>query len=168
MGLDMYLIREVFIGNNYKDRNSEQFTLLPPVENPEFKDVIDSSKITSITENVIYWRKANAIHNWFVNQVQDGKDDCERHCVEKEKLEQLLLEIEQDLEALKEENITGNLNLEPTSGFFFGSTDIDEYYIEELKRTAKSLKELVERDKKISNLLKGKGVYTDYYYEASW
>ena len=23
-----------------------------------------------------YWRKANQIHNWMVNNVQDGNDDC--------------------------------------------------------------------------------------------
>ena len=27
-------------------------------------------------EEVGYWRKANAIHGWFVRNVQNGKDDC--------------------------------------------------------------------------------------------
>ena len=47
-----------------------------------------------IIERVGYWRKANQIHNWFVNRVQDGIDDCEYHheCT-KEILEELLARI---------------------------------------------------------------------------
>ena len=41
-------------------------------------------------ENVMYWRKANAIHRWFVNNVQGGEDDCEFHFeVTKEVLKKL-------------------------------------------------------------------------------
>ena len=32
-----------------------------------------------IIEQVGYWRKANQIHNWFVENVQDGEDDCCYH-----------------------------------------------------------------------------------------
>ena len=28
---------------------------------------------------IITWRKANAIHKFFVDEVQDGNDNCERH-----------------------------------------------------------------------------------------
>lgn len=30
-------------------------------------------------EEVAYWRKANQIHRWFVQNVQDGADDCMVH-----------------------------------------------------------------------------------------
>ena len=64
MGLDMYLIR--------KPRGTK----------------IDSEELY---EDVGYWRKANQIHNWFVNHVQDGIDDCDyHHEVTKELLEELL------------------------------------------------------------------------------
>lgn len=44
-----------------------------------------------IIEEVGYWRKANQIHNWFVENVQDGIDDCSYHNeVTKEILEELL------------------------------------------------------------------------------
>lgn len=44
-----------------------------------------------IIENVGYERKANQIHNWFVENVQNGEDDCQYHDeVTKEKLEELL------------------------------------------------------------------------------
>ena len=28
-----------------------------------------------------YWRKANHIHKWIVDNLQDGKDDCQEHSV---------------------------------------------------------------------------------------
>lgn len=45
-----------------------------------------------IIDQVGYWRKANHIHNWFVENVQDGEDDCRYHGeVTKEDLEELLV-----------------------------------------------------------------------------
>lgn len=32
----------------------------------------------SIWKEIGYWRKANHIHKWFVDCVQDGEDDCEK------------------------------------------------------------------------------------------
>jgi hypothetical protein len=43
-----------------------------------------------ITEEVAYWRKANAIHKWFVANVQDGVDECQEAYVEREQLQELL------------------------------------------------------------------------------
>ena len=39
---------------------------------------------------IITWRKANAIHKFFVDTCQDGNDNCERHWVSRENLEELL------------------------------------------------------------------------------
>ena len=41
------------------------------------------------------------------------------------------------------------------SGFFFGDTDYDQYYIEDLTYTKKALKEILQED-------------GDYYYQSSW
>lgn len=40
-------------------------------------------------EDVGYWRKANQIHNWFVQNVQDGEDDCGIYEVTQSKLIEL-------------------------------------------------------------------------------
>ena len=39
---------------------------------------------------IITWRKANAIHKFFVDTCQDGNDNCQRHYVSRESLEELL------------------------------------------------------------------------------
>lgn len=42
------------------------------------------------TVEVAYWRKANMIHHWFVNNVCDGKDDCRGYDVALEDIKNLL------------------------------------------------------------------------------
>ena len=42
------------------------------------------------TTEVAYWRKANAIHRWFVNNVQDGIDECQETIVTRNQLFTLL------------------------------------------------------------------------------
>lgn len=83
----------------------------------------------SLTMEVAYWRKANAVHSWFVREVQNNVDDCGEYDVSKEKLIQL-----RDLcFKVLDENESDLLN--PQSGFFFGSTEKDEWYYNYLQNT---------------------------------
>ena len=76
-----------------------------------------------------YWRKANQIHGWFVENVQNGVDECKKTYVPKEKLIELK-ELCEDLLHTKDKQKAQEL-LPATSGFFFGSTDTnDKYYWE--------------------------------------
>ena len=106
-------------------------------------------------EELIDWRKANHIHKWFVDNVQNGNDDCDNYPVSIEQLQKLLDVINEILGITIKEKILNSLKdgfdkekaeeLLPTqSGFFFGSTDYDEYYLEDLKRTQKVLKTFLE------------------------
>ena len=109
-----------------------------------------------ITENVAYWRKANAIHDWFVNHVQDGVDDCAYHDeVTKDILESLLETCEKVLSTPK---LATEL-LPTTEGFFFGSTDYDRYYYEDVKYTAETVREILETTDFEKEML---------YYISSW
>jgi hypothetical protein len=49
--------------------------------------------------------------------------------------------------------------LPTTPGFFFGSTDYDEYYYQDTKDTIEFLEKEMDADGKFNG---------DYYYEASW
>lgn len=126
----------------------------------------------SLIEHLVDWRKANAIHDWFVNHVQDGIDDCEYHNeVTKEILEELLDTCEkvlaaselvegkikngeryengkwiacmQDGEYIKDPSVAMEL-LPTTSGFFFGGTDYDEWYYDQIEYTANKIREVLE------------------------
>lgn len=125
----------------------------------------------TIMEQVGYWRKANQIHKWFVEHVQDGEDDCQYHneCT-KEILEELLDACKTVLdscamtygkikngshlvdgiwEPIYEE---GKIIIDPSiaeellpycSGFFFGGTRYDQYYVEDIVETIKILEEVL-------------------------
>jgi len=104
---------------------------------------------------LIDWRKSNMIHKWFVDNVQNGNDDCNDYPVTIDNLKELISVIDEILGITIKEKIVHSLKdgfdkekaeeLLPTqSGFFFGSTDYDEYYLEDLKRTQKVLKTFLE------------------------
>lgn len=104
---------------------------------------------------LIYWRKANAIHKWFVDNVQGGKDDCKEYLVSIDDLKQLLSVVNS---VLNDTSLADKL-LPPQVGFFFGSTEIDDGYWKDLEKTRDSLNELLSSPD-IEEL--------DIYYQSSW
>jgi len=109
-----------------------------------------------VTELLGTWRKANAIHGWFVRNCADGVDDCRPMWVSREKLETLL-------EIVREARKTPDrfhAELPPTKGFFFGSTEDLEWYHQDLATTEEILIEALKEPKDDFGF--------DFYYEASW
>lgn len=170
MGLDMYLIRKK------KDVKKEE----------EKVKEINWSEV----DEIAYWRKANQVHKWFVENVQDGTDDCGYYKVTQDKLQQLVdicNEILRQVELIdgkvlladyhqskdgKSEHIKeygiGKVidkpeiceQLLPTqSGFFFGGTEYDEWYYEDIRRTRDRLQAIID-------LLEW-NLY-EVYYGSSW
>lgn len=125
---------------------------------------------TSIYDEVAYWRKANQVHKWFVDHVQDGVDDCGNYGVTQEQLEDLLaacvtIKVNTHLKKAKIQNgITvkdgkpvpimedGKVIANPeiaqrllptTGGFFFGSEEYDQYYMDDIDETIKQLTDIL-------------------------
>jgi hypothetical protein len=99
-------------------------------------------------EQVAYWRKANSVHKWFVDKL-GAKNNLEQYPVSIERLQQL-----KDLCRLALETRNSEL-LPPTSGFFFGSTDIDDYYWSDLEFTIEKIDKVIAetpKNKRISYL----------------
>jgi len=103
--------------------------------------------------SVGYWRKANAIHQWFVDNCQGGEDDCRYAHVAREKMTELLALCQQVLL----QPATADSNLPTQSGFFFGSYEYDEYYFQDLKTTVKILTKALEMP-----------TDWEFYYHSSW
>lgn len=129
----------------------------------------------SIFTEVAYWRKANQIHNWFVNNIQDGTDDSGSYEVTKADIIILLalcktvknnselvsgnivngyrydneyhkIPIIQVGKTIEDPSIAIRL-LPTTTGFFFGSNEYDEYYMESINYTIETLEKiLIETD----------------------
>ncbi|GAK31043.1 hypothetical protein WOSG25_070200 [Weissella oryzae SG25] len=90
-------------------------------------------------KELMYWRKANQIRNWIVTQANADKDTnvtCELSKVE---LNALLI----DIKSVLDDNSMASRLLPTQNGFFFGSTDYDNYYFAELADTLKNLKPIV-------------------------
>lgn len=131
MGLDMYLNASRYLSDFDEadvEKKEAMLKLFPELEVYLEKD---KNPVREMVAEIGYWRKANAIHNWFVQNVQDGDDDCKRYFVNREELEKLKGLCQQ---VLADNSLAEEL-LPPTSGFFFGSTEIDEYYIDDLQKT---------------------------------
>lgn len=102
----------------------------------------------SVWREVGYWRKANQIHRYFVETVQHGEDNCGIYEVPKEVLEDLLERckiIEEFRKSGKEKDLKLVSYILPTTeGFFFGSTDYDEYYFADIALTIEILTRVLE------------------------
>lgn len=106
----------------------------------------------AIIEGAGYWRKANAIHRWFVDNIQNGEDDCKYHReVTEDDLNELISLCEKVILASRLVKKDGTCIIEDRSvaedllpvqdGFFFGSTSYDECYLNDLKDTIKICQE---------------------------
>ena len=154
MGLDMYLNKRVFIGANYEYRKVKGNINITMGED-DTPININFNKLDSIEEGIGYWRKANHIHNWFVENVQSGNDDCDTYSVSLKDLKELLNVCNKILE---DSSLAEEL-LPRTQGFFFGSIEYDEYYYDSIRYTISVLKEAIE------GFIPG---ITTYYYRSSW
>ena len=153
MGLDMYLEKKNYVQNWDHNPKEEQHEIVVK-QGGKVRVDIDPSKITYIVEGVGYWRKANAIHAWFVENVQNGIDNCQSSYVSTEQLKELLGAVEVVL--VHKDKASGIL---PTQGgFFFGGQEYDEYYFQDMEETKKIITELIKNDN-------GRA---EYYYTASW
>lgn len=155
MGLDMYLCRKTYV-KNWSHTPKEQKFEITVKKGDEFFKGINAERIAYIEEEVMYWRKANAIHKWFVDNVQDGEDNCKEYHVGREQLTELM---ELCKEVIKNPERAEEL-LPTTSGFFFGSSEYDEWYFNDLKETVEVITKLQQEED-------GNPVGS-YYYSSSW
>lgn len=100
-----------------------------------------------------YWRKANQIHNWFVENIQGGIDDCGDYPVTISQLDELKTLCQ---EVLDDKSKAEEL-LPTRAGFFFGSIEYDDYYFDELIDTIRIIDNIKNDDE-----------ITEISYVASW
>lgn len=159
MGLDMYMSKKTYVKRWEHNKPSDQFTVTIKRGRKKY-DKIKPERVSFIVEEVGYWRKFNALHNWFVNECADGEDNCQEIYIPEHKMEELIETLKSVKEICESDPVSRHKlsDLFPTSsGFFFGETSYGEYYIEQVNETLELLTGLMEED---SN--------GDYYYQASW
>lgn len=135
MGLDMYLV-----GKHY----------------PLNLEDGDGDQVEAIHINLGYWRKANAVHKWFVDMVQSGKDDCGEYPVKTEQLELLMQQCRKVLDG----QATPTEAMPTQAGFFFGSLEYDGYYLQDLENTIAICEKAIKKVKNNDRMI--------LYYRSSW
>lgn len=152
MGLDMYLSKRHYVKRWDHIPEAKQYAVVV-TRGGKPATHINPERVSYVIEQVGYWRKANQIHQWFVDNVQDGVDDCRDAYVGREHLVELLRLV---TEALNNRDKAPEL-LPSRNGFFFGSTAYDDYYWSDLEETKIMLTALLaETDE------------GDFYYHSSW
>lgn len=134
MGLDMYIYKNRYYGTYSGDDSKEKLN--------KVRDIV-GDEIDSFTTNkqVAYWRKANAIHHWFEVKVA-GRDieNCEEIQLTKDNLIELIADCKA---VLKNKKLASEI-LPTESGFFFGSTEYDDAYFDDLKSTIEMCQNIVD------------------------
>jgi hypothetical protein len=202
MGLDMYLYARQYVPQKNWSADSE------PITNPIFEAVnnlLDNNLPAPdfggmyIEQQVAYWRKANAIHGWFVRELANNVDECQDIYVRRDDLvtlrdlcvqvlanrsqalpntEQRTIELDGSnlsdeavvtsiVDRMKAESLKRNTNtivteddpLPPTAGFFFGSSEKDEWYYRDLEDTVDQINSILAATQD--------GDYS-FSYRASW
>lgn len=153
MGLDMYLMAEKSVRG--WDATEKDYKQLVELFGLPATWTCGPFPVGRITLNVIYWRKANSVHNWFVQVVQGGVDECQRSQVTREQLTELLKLAKA---ALRTPGKAREI-LPTEDGFFFGSTDYGEDYMDDMQFTVEQLEEVLAEP-----------AFNDceFYYRASW
>jgi hypothetical protein len=157
VGLDMSFHREVHTYTSLHDNDTIAETIdgkLIPTGN------LGGLKSRTVDDLVGYLRKVNSVHAWIVDNLAGGVDECQRIDLDSDSLAQLHDAIETALE-------TGE-GMEPRAGFFFGNTDKDEYWQEDLRDALHIvewiLKDMTPAAGDPNNWRNSKS----YYYQASW
>lgn len=181
MGLDMYVtIRHKDTQSKldaYEAWNSkysyEEYERLTDEQKEEYRNSEPEYNEDIYGKQLMYWRKANQIHNWFVQNCQGGVDNCERYVITvadliklKELCEKILTmtvvkqelrptflngwfsepeHVMQDVRLLTYEGMKfASEHLPSSSGFFFGNTDYNDYYVWDVEDTVKQINDTLD------------------------
>ena len=169
MGLDQYLIirKNEFRSKYHQDEESDLALEYPKDITRFIPNLTDLSISRKTDYEVGYWRKANHIHNWFIQNCAYKDecgvpiDDCRPIEITVDKLEKLL---DTCKKVLTDHSLAKEL-LPTQSGFFFGSVDYNEYYFSEIEKTIKIIEPVIEF---ITYKLEIDSYIWEVYYQASW
>lgn len=159
MGLDMYIFKTKRTAHTIKelsdlDRNPKPgdaaIAEFEPLNQPYAETMPDHY---TIFKQVAYWRKFNALHQWFVTNVQSGIDRCDLHELDQDVLRKCHDTLE---EAFYKKNA---FVLPPTQGFFWGSTEVDDYYWSNVEEAIQTISNLIDDTDWATERL---------FYQSSW
>lgn len=147
MGLDQYLSIRKYIPRlewgDYTDKPTETLQFRQIAEVSGMREFVNDDGYTGayIEVPTYYWRKANWLHNYIIENHAGGVDECQPIELSPGDLRDLV-----DLcgDVLANKNKASAL-LPTSSGFFFGSTEYDDWYYESIEDTFVGLGKLLDK-----------------------
>ncbi len=162
MGLDMYMYLKK---SENKSNFEEEYEGLYPEEMKQFEEEIAQRNFVSVDYEVscqvAYWRKANAIHKWIVENCADGRDECQEIYMPIDKL----IELKKICSNVLENRSLARDLLPTCDGFFFGGQKYDEWYYKDVKYTYDILTKLIDF---LTEHSSDANYRYGVIYEASW
>ena len=185
MGLDMYLHAERYLSGYDHTPEPQKALYSTTADAAGLADYVApgmDSKHAEVSVCVAYWRKANAIHAWFLRKNgprnADGEiiDDCRPIELDIADLRELYTTVMECIEYYHAGSIDLiQEKLPPASGFFFGSTDIDDWFLQDLESTRDQLSHIIatyKADEKAAAAARDAGERPlwspSFSYQASW
>ena len=162
MGLDQYLTAKKYVSKwdysgGFDSRViTQEFQDLLPMDTPDITKYGQFAGIT-VEYPAGYWRKANAIHNYFVQTLGGGVDECQEMYVPRETLIELRERCQKVIASDNMEEMAEEVGLETVSGFFFGDNEYSDWYKEDLKLTIEICDHVLALPEEYS-----------LHYQASW
>lgn len=149
MGLDMYFYARKSTYKSFSkwDEPNSANEVNYPEDLKTFSDYIYDRNFKSvqtvISYQIGYFRKFNALHSYIVKTFANGIDNCQDIILYKEDVEQIKKVLDDVLNAHQHAEKAKEI-LPTQSGFFFGSTDYDEFYFDDVKDAAGLMQNLLD------------------------
>jgi len=145
MGLDMYLEGRKHL---YTEDNDPLQDLLMKMYGLKYKP-------SSVSYELGYWRKFNALHALFQRKLTEQSDKEEECGSDTWVSDETFNDIVNILKEISKDHNKAEELMPPSEGFFFGSTEYDDYYYEQLEKTITLFEKIIKEGH-------------DLYYSASW
>lgn len=183
----MYLTNKVYV-KNWKHTPKRQRSKLSLTIGGK---KINTDKAVHVDFEVAYWRKANMIHQWFVDNVQEGVDNCSTYYVSFKKLQELYAiciglkelfeetkEIKETIQVIENKTDKSSLSKEDIKTLEQGKNSLNKWQevAEELLPTQEGFffgiyeygeEYMIDIESTIEQL-KDISEDGDYFYQASW
>ena len=155
MGLDIYLLRKVYIGAGCGSRWLRLEGTVDIRKNGTTVPV-ELNRIWEITECVGYWRQFAPLHQWMLENALSGENDCQEHVISSAVILKLKSDCEKILSTEKDWIIPAK-EIFPHLHFEKADSEQLEEFLSEIRYTYQILSALPEE-------------YSDavYCYKASW
>ena len=155
MGLDIYLLRKVYVGAGCGSRWLKIEGTVDIRKNGKAVPV-ELNRIWEITECVGYWRKFAPLHQWMLENALSGENDCLEHVISQEVISKMKVDCKKIISAEKDWIVPAK-EVFPYLHFEKADPDQLENFLSEIRYTYQILLDLPDESPDAV-----------YCYKASW